>query len=78
MGECDRYPYLRQRRNKADQQHSTKGEGVAMKILNLTALLAGGTIALLPLDSLVEQFVGVGIALIALNAADYFIKGVQK
>jgi hypothetical protein len=49
-----------------------------MKILNLTALLAGGTIALLPLDSLVEQFVGVGIALIALNAADYFIKGVQK
>jgi len=48
-----------------------------MKILNLTALLAGGTIALLPLDSLIEQFFGVAIAFAALNAAKYFIKGVE-
>jgi len=44
-----------------------------MKVLNLTALLAGGTIALLPLDSLIEQFFGVAIAFIALNAANHLI-----
>ncbi len=49
-----------------------------MKVINLTALLAGGTIALLPLDSLIELFIGVAIAFVALNVADTFIKGVQK
>ena len=44
-----------------------------MRILNFTALLVGGTIALLPLDSLIEQFVGVAIAFIALNAANRLI-----
>ncbi len=52
-----------------------------MKTLNassISALLAGGTIALLPLDSLIEQFLGVAIAFVALNVVDTFIKGVQK
>ncbi len=45
---------------------------------SIAALVAGGTLALLPLDSLTEQVLGVVIAFIALNAANYFIKGVQK
>jgi hypothetical protein len=52
-----------------------------MKALNLSsiaALVAGGTLALLPLDSLIEQFLGVAIAFVALNAANCLIKGVQK
>jgi hypothetical protein len=55
-----------------------------MKTLNLSsiaALLAGGTLALLPLDSLIEQFMGVAIAFVALNAVNYIIsqrKGVEK
>lgn len=51
-----------------------------MKILNLSsvaALLAGGTLALLPLDNLVEQLIGVAIAFLLLNTASYFIKGVK-
>jgi len=44
-----------------------------MKILNLTALLVGGTIALLPLNSLTEQLLGVAIAFVALNAANRLI-----
>jgi hypothetical protein len=52
-----------------------------MKSLNLSsiaALFAGGLIALLPLNSFIEELFGVAIAFIALNAATYFIKGVQK
>ncbi len=47
-----------------------------MKTLNLSSIVAlgtGGTLALLPLDSLIEQFLGVAIAFVALNAANYFI-----
>jgi hypothetical protein len=51
-----------------------------MKILNtssLSALLVGGCIALLPLDNLTDQFIAVAIAFVALNAANYLIKGVK-
>jgi hypothetical protein len=47
-----------------------------MKTLNLSsiaALIAGGILALLPLDSLIEQFFGVAIAFVALNAVNHLI-----
>jgi predicted membrane channel-forming protein YqfA (hemolysin III family) len=47
-----------------------------MKILNtssIAALLAGGTIALLPLDSLTEQLSGIAIAFLILSGASYLI-----
>ncbi len=52
-----------------------------MKALNLssiTALFAGGIIALLPLNSFIEELFGVAIAFIALNIANHFIKGVNQ
>jgi len=52
-----------------------------MKNLNtssIAALLAGGCIALLPLNNLTDQLIAVAIAFITLNAANHFIKGVQK
>jgi hypothetical protein len=48
-----------------------------MKILNLTALLAGGSIALLPLDSLIQQVIGIVIAFVVLTAANHHIKGMK-
>jgi hypothetical protein len=51
-----------------------------MKNLNtssMAALLAGGGIALLPLDSLAEQFIGVAIAFVLLTAANHHIKGMK-
>jgi hypothetical protein len=47
-----------------------------MKNLNrssMAALLAGGSIALLPLDSLTDQLIAVAIAFLLLNVASYFI-----
>jgi hypothetical protein len=51
-----------------------------MKNLNSTsvvALFAGGSIAILPLHSFTELLLGVAIAFVALNAANYLIKGVK-
>ena len=47
-----------------------------MRIQNLTsiaALLVGGTLALLPLDSFTELLVGIAIAFVALHTASYLI-----
>jgi hypothetical protein len=47
-----------------------------MKNLNtssIAALLAGGTIALMPLDNLTEILVAVAIAFLILNGASYLI-----
>jgi hypothetical protein len=44
-----------------------------MKTLNLTALLAGGTIALLPLNNLTDQLIAVAITFVALNAVNHLI-----
>jgi hypothetical protein len=52
-----------------------------MKNLNtssISALVAGGCIALLPLDNLIDQFIAVVIAFITLSATNHFIKGIQK
>jgi hypothetical protein len=64
-----------------DQPYTTTGKGVEMKSLNLSsiaALSAGGVLALLHLNTLVEQALGVVVTFIALNLANRLIKGVQK
>ncbi len=50
------------------------------KLLNLSslaALVAGGSIALLPLDSLIQQVIGIAIAFVLLTAANHHIKGMK-
>jgi hypothetical protein len=48
-----------------------------MKILNassITALLAGGSIALMPLNNLTETLIAVAIAFITLNTITYLTR----
>jgi ribose/xylose/arabinose/galactoside ABC-type transport system permease subunit len=52
-----------------------------MKALNLSsiaALVAGGTLALLPLDSVTEQVLGVAIAFVILNAINYLTRSKEQ
>ncbi len=48
-----------------------------INVSSLAALVAGGSIALLPLDSLIEQLVGVAIAFVLLTAANNLTKGMK-
>ena len=43
----------------------------SLSLSTIAALVAGGTLALLPLDSLIEQVIGVGIAFVLINLVTY-------
>jgi hypothetical protein len=53
------------------QSPQTTSSKKLLNISSLAALVAGGSIALLPLDSLIEQVIGVAIAFVLLNLINY-------
>jgi membrane protein implicated in regulation of membrane protease activity len=59
------------------QSPQTTSSKKLLNLSSLAALAAGGTIALLPLDSLIEQLIAVAIAFVVLTAANNLIKGMK-
>jgi hypothetical protein len=59
------------------QSPKTLSSKKLLNVSSLAALVAGGSIALLPLDSLIEQLVGVAIAFVVLTAANNLTKGMK-
>jgi len=53
------------------QSPKTVSRKKLLNISSLAALVAGGSIALLLLDSLIEQLVGVAIAFVFINLVTY-------
>ena len=48
-----------------------------LNVSSLIALVAGGTIAVLPLASLSQLFIGIAIAFVVLTAANNLTKGMK-
>jgi membrane protein implicated in regulation of membrane protease activity len=59
------------------QSPKTVSSKKLLNVSSLAALVAGGSIALLPLDSLTEQVIGIAIAFVLLSAANNLIKGIK-
>jgi hypothetical protein len=53
------------------QSPKTVSSKKLINVSSLVVLVAGGSIALLPLDSLIEQLVGVAIAFVLINLVTY-------
>jgi len=59
------------------QDPQTVSSKKLLNVSSLAALVAGGSIAILPLDSLTQQLIGVVIAFVVLTAANNLIKGMK-
>ncbi len=59
------------------QDRQTVSSKKLINVSSLAALVAGGSIALLPLDSLIEQVIGIVIAFLVLTAVNHHVKGMK-
>ncbi len=53
------------------QSPKTVSSKKLINVSSLVVLVAGGSIALLPLDSLIEQVIGIAIAFVLINLVNY-------
>jgi hypothetical protein len=59
------------------QDPQTTSSKKLLNLSSLAALVAGGTIAVLPLASLSQLFIGIAIAFVVLTAANNLTKGMK-